>query len=270
MKKLLSLLMIVLLLAGCSGRKDNDSSPAAKPEPAAVKPVTKDPNEKLYGTWRTSGIYTNGVRFDMEQVAALGGDSFDLIFVISEDNKVIAYSSYYDQIEEETWAKGENGDSIIIGDLELFMEESELVMNADEEKLYLAKISDRQDKGYLDELLEEENSKEETMPAVEPEPEPEPELEEESVSDNTIRPEVKEAIDAYEAFVDEYCEFMKKYSELDGTDLSILSDYFTFMSKLEDYTSKMDDMEDDLTDAEYWYYIEVLNRCNEKMLKAAS
>ena len=63
---------------------------------------------------------------------------------------------------------------------------------------------------------------------------------------------------------------MKKYSESDGTDLSILTDYFTFMSKLENYSDKMDAMEDDLTDAEYWYYIEVLNRCNEKMLKAAS
>ena len=109
----------------------------------------------------------------MEQVAALGGDSFDLIFIISEDSKVIAYSSYYDQIEEEAWTKGENGNSIIIGDLELFTEKDELVMNADAEKFYLAKISDRQDKGYLDELLEEENGKEDTLPAVEPENEPE-------------------------------------------------------------------------------------------------
>ncbi len=266
MKKLLTLLMIVLLLAGCSGRKSDDSSPAAKPEPAAVKPAAKDPSEKYYGAWRTSGIYTNGARFDMEQVAAMGEDSLDLIFIFSKDGKAVAYSSYYDQVEEATWTMGENNNSIVIGDLELFVEEDELVMGTDEDKLYLAKISDRQDKGYLDELLEEENGQEEIAPVEEPESE----QEQESVSENTIRPEVKEAIDAYEAFVDEYCEFMKKYSESDGTDLSILSDYFTFMSKLEDYTSKMDDMEDDLTDAEYWYYIEVLNRCNEKMLKAAS
>ena len=169
---------------------------------------------------------------------------------------------------------GENNDSIIIGDLQLFMEEDELVMNADEDKLYLVKISERQDRDYLDELLESEKNNEDTKPTEEPEPEPEmesaQEQEQESASENTIRPEVKEAIDAYETFVDEYCEFMKKYSESNGTDLSILTDYFTFMSKLENYSDKMDAMEDDLTDAEYWYYIEVLNRCDEKMLKAAS
>ena len=62
----------------------------------------------------------------------------------------------------------------------------------------------------------------------------------------------------------------QKYSESDGADLSILTDYVTFMSKLEDYSDKMEAMENDLTDAEYWYYIEVLNRCNEKILKAVS
>ena len=274
MKKLITLLMIVLLLAGCSGRKSNDSPITAKPEQPAVKPAAEDPSEKYYGTWRSSAVYTNDVRFDMEQITALGGEAFDLIFIINRDGKVVAYSSYYNQIEEVTWTMGENNDSIIIGDLELFMEEDELVMNADEDKLYLAKISERQDRDYLDELLEEEKNNEDTKPTEEPEPEPElesaQEQEQESASENTIRPEVKEAIDAYEAFVDEYCEFMKKYSESDGTDLSILTDYFTFMSKLENYSDKMDAMEDDLTDAEYWYYIEVLNRCNEKMLKAAS
>ena len=272
MKKLTALLMIVLLLAGCSGRKSSDSPTTATPKQPAVKPVAEDPSEKYYGTWRSSAVYTNDVRFDMEQITALGGEAFDLIFIISRDGKVVAYSSYYDQIEEVTWAMGENNDSIIIGDLELFMEEDELVMNADEDKLYLAKISERQDRDYLDKLLESEKNNEDTELVEEPEPEPEYELEqeEESVSENTIRPEVKEAIDAYETFVDEYCEFMKKYSESDGTDLSILTDYFTFMSKLENYSAKMDAMEDDLTDAEYRYYIEVLNRCNEKMLKAAS
>lgn len=269
MKKTITLLMIVLLLAGCSGRKTSEQPPVPKSESTIAKPSAKDPIDRFCGTWRTSAIYANGARFEMEQIKALDEDgSLDMIFVINKDGKVVAYSSYYDQIEEEEWTKGDNNDSVIIGDLEFFMEDEELAMSADDEKLYMAKISDRQDRDFLDELLEAEKDKEETQPVEEPEPEPE--QDEESVSDNTIRPETKEAIDAYESFVDEYCEFMKKYSESDGTDLSILTDYLTFMSKLEEYSKKMDALEDDLTDAEYWYYIEVLNRCNEKMLKAAS
>ena len=69
MKKLIALLMIVLLLAGCSGRKSNDSPITAKPEQPAVKPAAEDPSEKYYGTWRSSAVYTNDVRFDMEQIA---------------------------------------------------------------------------------------------------------------------------------------------------------------------------------------------------------
>lgn len=268
MKKLIVLLMIMFLLAGCSGKKSDNSLPA-KPESTETMTSINDPLEKFYGTWRTSAIYTSNVRFDMEQIEALGeGKTFDMIFVINENGKLIAYSSYYDQFEEQEWIKGENNNSIIIGDLEFFIEDKELVMTVDEEKIYMAKISDRQDRNYLDELLKEENRQEESQTVEEPKPESEPE--EESVSESVIRPEVKEAIDAYETFIDEYCEFMKKYSESDGTNLSILSDYMTFMSKLEDYSEKMDAMENDLTDAEYWYYIEVLNRCNEKMLKAAS
>ena len=268
MKKLITFIIVIILLAGCSGKKNDDSSSVTKPELTAVKPVTKDPFEEFYGTWRTSAIYANGARFNREQLQAMGGlDTFDLIFVFNKDGSVAAYSAYYNQIETEEWTKGENNDSIILGDMELFIEEDEIVMIVDEEKLYMEKISDRQDRDYLNELAAAETKEEETQPTEEPESKPE--QEESSVSENTIRPEVKEAIDAYESFIDEYCEFMKKYSESDGTDLSILTDYVTFMAKLEDYSDKMDVMEDDLTDAEYWYYIEVLNRCNEKLLKAS-
>ena len=80
---------------------------------------------------------------------------------------------------------------------------------------------------------------------------------------------MKEAIDAYEDFVDEYIAFMEKYEDSDGSDLSLLLDYTNFMSKLTDYTDKMEKMEDDMTDAETIYYLEVMNRCNEKIIKAA-
>ena len=66
---------------------------------------------------------------------------------------------------------------------------------------------------------------------------------------------------------DEYIAFMKKYEDSDGTDLSILLDYTKFMTNLTEYTDKMESLEDDMTVAETFYYIEVMNRCNEKMMK---
>lgn len=54
-----------------------------------------------------------------------------------------------------------------------------------------------------------------------------------TVSSTDIRPEFKEAMDNYEAFFDEYCEFMKKYNESDDT-TSLLADYASYMVKYTD------------------------------------
>lgn len=92
----------------------------------------------------------------------------------------------------------------------------------------------------------------------------------EEVSDNNaIRPEVKEAIDSFEAFIDEYCEISKKYLSSSGTDLGIIADYTKFLSKYSDASKKMEDMEDDLNDAELKYYTEVMLRCDQKLLEVA-
>lgn len=137
----------------------------------------------------------------------------------------------------------------------------------------------KEEQSMLDELREEaakeESSKEESSkesePEEEPEPEPEPEPEEEpeeEVPASGIRPEVKDAIDAYEAFVDEYCAFMETVSE-DPTNAELLAAYLEYMTKLEEEERKMDALDKNLTEEEEDYYIEVLNRCNKKITEAA-
>lgn len=91
----------------------------------------------------------------------------------------------------------------------------------------------------------------------------------EEIDENVIRPEIKEAIDSFEAFIDEYCAFMVKYSESDGKDLSALADYANFIAKLADMESKMDKLEEDFTEAESYYYAEVSLRCSQKLLEAS-
>jgi len=110
-------------------------------------------------------------------------------------------------------------------------------------------------------------AEDEVAPEPEPTPEPTPEPEPEKEHTSSIRPEIKEAIDAYEAFIDEYIAFMKKYSD-SGNDISMLVDYMSFVSKLETYSNKMDALEKDLNDAELIYFYEVVNRCNLKLLES--
>lgn len=90
-----------------------------------------------------------------------------------------------------------------------------------------------------------------------------------TVSDDQIRPEFKEAMDSYEAFFDEYIDFMKKYQE-SGSSLEMAVDYANYLAKYTDTMSKMEALDDgDLTIAETSYYVEVTGRITQKLLEVA-
>lgn len=91
----------------------------------------------------------------------------------------------------------------------------------------------------------------------------------ENILGDIIRPEIKEAIDSYEAFVDEYVKFMKKYNN-SGDSLSMLGDYLDYTEKSLKMSKEFEEIADkELTDAEALYYSDVLLRCSQKMLEAA-
>lgn len=84
-----------------------------------------------------------------------------------------------------------------------------------------------------------------------------------------MRPEFKEALDSYETFFDEYCDFMKKYNE-SPDDLSLLTEYTEYMTRYLDTMDKMNKLNDgELNDEELKYYLQVTNRINEKLLDAS-
>ena len=88
-------------------------------------------------------------------------------------------------------------------------------------------------------------------------------------STDGIRPEIKEAIDSYEAFFDEYIAFMQSYAENDAP-FDMLSDYLDYMTKYTDMMQKLDELSnEELNDAELAYYLEVSARINQKLLDAA-
>ena len=115
----------------------------------------------------------------------------------------------------------------------------------------------------------------ETAPQTEEQiSEPETELDDPSESviipadNNTIRPEIKEAIDSYEEFVDEFCAFMERY---DANDFSILSEYLELVGKEAEMVKQFEKIgENDLTTAELMYYNEVSLRCSQKLLAVAN
>ena len=67
---------------------------------------------------------------------------------------------------------------------------------------------------------------------------------------NGVSPEFKEAMDAYEAFFDEYIAFMDKYEQA-GSPVSMLTDYLAFLQKYADTMQKFEEIDtDSLPDAD--------------------
>lgn len=83
-----------------------------------------------------------------------------------------------------------------------------------------------------------------------------------------IRPELKEVLDSYEAFIDEYCEFMREYNESD--DAAMIAKYSEMMNEYLEYVDKVDELgEEPMNDAEAEYYAEVTLRASQKLLEVS-
>lgn len=83
-----------------------------------------------------------------------------------------------------------------------------------------------------------------------------------------VTPDFKAAMDAYEAFFDEYISFMQSYEESDDI-LGVISDYTDYMTQYADFMVALDAIEeDDLSAADLAYYTEVTARISQKLLSA--
>lgn len=77
-----------------------------------------------------------------------------------------------------------------------------------------------------------------------------------------------ELMDSYEAFFNEYVEYMKNLDEDNLSDLSALADYTSMMARYAETMEKLDDIdEDELTEEELAYYIDVMARIEKKLLE---
>lgn len=115
---------------------------------------------------------------------------------------------------------------------------------------------------------ETETSEEAETEAVEEETETS-DTEEKSISSEGIRPEVKEALDTYEKLMDEYIDFMKKYTKASPAEMtSMLADYTKFLGKQTEAIEKLDTIDqDELSKEELEYYIDVTARVEKKLLE---
>ena len=180
----------------------------------------------------------------------------------------------YSKIDNKYYADNEDGYSLALTydteeetmtiSLDAPNDESETNSKTSEEDSTITKDSTEENQD-VDQSGETEESSEQS---TEPEENAETADNSEELVDG-MRPEFKEAMDSYEVFFDEYCDFMKKYSESSDV-TALLSDYTDYMAKYADAMQKLDELgEEELNSAELKYYTEVMGRINQKLVEAA-
>ena len=79
-----------------------------------------------------------------------------------------------------------------------------------------------------------------------------------------VTPELKEFLDSYEEFMNEYCDFLDHY---DSDDLSQLMEYTSLMQKYAEYAEKADAYDEkDMSNADLKYYIDVTSRIEKRLI----
>ena len=85
-----------------------------------------------------------------------------------------------------------------------------------------------------------------------------------------VDPQLKAALDEYEAFVDEYVSFMKKYQSDPNNAIGMISDYSSMLTRLAEFSEKINGYDTTkMSKEDYAYYLDVLNRVEKKMLDVA-
>lgn len=80
-----------------------------------------------------------------------------------------------------------------------------------------------------------------------------------------MHPEFKEAMDSYEAFYTEYCDFLKDYQE-NPSDLTLIAKYADMVAKAADMDESFSEWDqDEMNAAELEYYLEVQSRVAQKI-----
>lgn len=201
MKKILVITIVLLsTLTGCGGKTTTSDSNNQKQEIVEAKQEAPMALKDVYGTWTFSKVTIDGSTYTIKEIEAMGDDSLSgVFFVFKEGGSVYMYAGEDDE-GNFTYTYNEESNIITVGAKDFVIEGNELVVTADNGTVYMDKYSNSQD---ITEIPKKSNSEEDIVDDIQDE-------EPVEVNNNEIRPEVKEAIDSYETFIDEYCAFMQK------------------------------------------------------------
>jgi len=91
----------------------------------------------------------------------------------------------------------------------------------------------------------------------------------EDTDSGTVDPELVAFLDSYEAYIDEYIEFMQLYKE-NPTDIAYIAKYATIMAKYAEFADAVEKYDaEEMSEADQQYYLEVITRIDQKLINAS-
>lgn len=89
------------------------------------------------------------------------------------------------------------------------------------------------------------------------------------VESGEVTPELKAFLDSYEAYMDEYIDFLIKYSE-SPDDITLITEYAQMQLKYAEFAKAIEEYDqEEMSDADLAYYVEVISRVNAKLIDAS-
>lgn len=211
----------------------------------------------LTGTWKLDHVEADGATFTLSELEAIGEDELSRSVIVLKDGGK-AYVSEGDDGFITDWSRSDGG--IILNGKALTLTDGLLRLELRRNRVLVFKrVSDSQ------EIMREEPTMSDEAATAALTEAPQTDGEPLQNGSDTVDPEFKRTMDSYEAFFDEYAEFMRTYDESDDP-ASLMTQYTDILTRYAEVTDGLYSIdESSLSAADAAYYAEVTARIYQKL-----
>ena len=231
---------------------ESSDSGSSKDSSNSSTSIEHDPN--IVGTWDMTEVKQGDTHYKKSELQNARAKGVDSYIVFNEDGTAIL--TLGDDEYEYTWMSADESTGLVSNSenaMAYSFDGNELVVGGSKNYFKFEKGAARTSPSEKDSDGKAESESDKDA----------------SAESGEVSPDLKEMLDSYEAFVDEYVEFMQKYQDSDDT-TSMLSDYMKYMQSYAEFVQEVDDVDtDNLSAADYAYYIEVTSRISQKLIEAS-
>lgn len=211
----------------------------------------------LTGTWKIDHVEADGATFTLSELEAMGEDELSRSVIVLKDGGK-AYVSEGDDGFVTDWSRSDGG--IILNGKALTLTDGLLRLELRRNRVLVFKrVSDSQ------EIMREEPTMSDEAATAALTEAPQTDGEPLQNGSDSVDPEFKRTMDSYEAFFDEYAEFMRTYDESDDP-ASLMTQYTDILTRYAEVTDGLYSIdESSLSAADAAYYAEVTARIYQKL-----